>query len=121
MGVLELDPQPHLNLPLPRCVRRSSSKGSERTRVQALLRNRRRILKHQLTLLVGHPAEEVLGVYAEESPVTLTGEAGLGFVEDPFGFHMGTVPTRAPRLMMEVGFGVSPPSRRRFHGEPIIR
>ncbi|MEO5758263.1 MAG: hypothetical protein ABIQ51_15545 [Mesorhizobium sp.] len=83
--------------------------------------HRRRILKHQMTLLVGHPAEEVLGVYGKESPVTLTGEAGLGFVEDPFGFHMGTVPTRKPRLMMEVGFGVSPPSRRRFHGEPVVR
>jgi len=81
----------------------------------------RRILKHQMTLLVGHPAEEVLGVYGEQSPITLTGQAGLGFVEDPFGFHMGTVPARTPRLMMEVGFGVSPPSRRRFHGEPVIR
>jgi len=83
--------------------------------------HKRRILKHQLTLLVGHPAQEVLDVYGEQSPVTLTGEAGLGFVEDPFGFHMGTVPARTPRLMMEVGFGVSTPSRRRFHGEPVIR
>ncbi|RJT39994.1 hypothetical protein D3227_11440 [Mesorhizobium waimense] len=81
----------------------------------------RRAVKHQLTLLVGHPAPDVLGVYGDDSPVTLTGEAGLGFVEDPFGFHMGTVPTRTPRLMMEVGFGVSSPSRRRFHGEPVIR
>ncbi|RUV83341.1 hypothetical protein EOA51_25595, partial [Mesorhizobium sp. M1A.F.Ca.IN.020.32.1.1] len=83
--------------------------------------HRRRALKHQLTLLVGHPAEDVLDVYGPESPVTLTGEAGLGFVEDPFGFHMGTVPAHTPRLMMEIGFGVSRPSRRRFHGEPVIR
>jgi hypothetical protein len=83
--------------------------------------HRRRALRHQLTLLVGHPAEDVLDVYGEQSPVTLTGDAGLGFVEDPFGFHMGTVPARTPRLMMEVGFGVSTPSRRRFHGEPVIR
>jgi len=41
-------------------------------------------------------------------------------VEDPFGFHTGRVAERAPRLMMEVGFGVSPPSRRRFHGEPVL-
>lgn len=81
----------------------------------------RRALKHQLTLVVGHPAQDVLDVYGEQSPITLTGQAGLGFVEDPFGFHMGTVPTHRPRLMMEVGFGVSPPSRRRFHGEPVIR
>jgi hypothetical protein len=83
--------------------------------------HRRRALKHQLTLLVGHPAEEVLDVYGQQSPVTLTGEAGLGFVEDPFGFHMGTEPAHTPRLMMEIGFGVSRPSRRRFHGEPVIR
>ena len=83
--------------------------------------HKRRALKHQLTLLVGHSAEEVLGVYGPQSPLTLTGEAGLGFVEDPFGFHMGTVPAHTPRLMMEVGFGVSRPSRRRFHGEPVIR
>jgi hypothetical protein len=83
--------------------------------------HKRRALKHQLTLLVGHPAQEVLAVYGPQSPVMLTGEAGFGFVEDPFGFHMGTVPAHTPRLMMEIGFGVSKPSRRRFHGEPVIR
>ncbi len=83
--------------------------------------HRRRSLKHQYTLLVGHPAEDVLGYYGADSALTLTGPAGSGFVEDPFGFHMGTVPTQTPRLMMEVGFGVSTPSKRRFHGEPILR
>lgn len=82
--------------------------------------NRRR-LKHQLTLLVGHSAEEVLGFYGEENAVTMTGNAGSGFVEDPFGFHMGTLAKQTPRLMMEVGFGVSKPSKRRYHGEPVIR
>jgi len=81
----------------------------------------RRRMKHQLTLLVGHPADEILDYYGSDSAVTLTGKAGQGFVEDPFGFHMGTVPKTAPRLMMEVGFGVSKPPRRRFHGEPVIR
>lgn len=82
--------------------------------------NRRR-LKHQLTLLVGHPAEEVLEYYGSENVVELTGKAGTGFVEDPFGFHMGTPAKTTPRLMMEVGFGVSRPSMRRYHGEPVIR
>jgi len=83
--------------------------------------HRRRRVKHQLTLLVGHSANEVLDYYGQTSAVTLTGKAGSGFVEDPFGFHMGTVPTQKPRLMMEVGFGVSKPSQRRFHGEPVLR
>jgi hypothetical protein len=82
--------------------------------------NKRR-MKHQLTLLVGHPAAEIVEYYGKDSPITLTGKAGSGFVEDPFGFHMGTVATENPRLMMEVGFGVSKPSRRRFHGEPVLR
>jgi hypothetical protein len=82
--------------------------------------NKRRI-KHQLTLLVGHPADEILDFYGKDSALTLTGAAGFGFVEDPFGFHMGTLAKDNPRLMMEVGFGVSKPSRRRFHGEPVLR
>jgi len=83
--------------------------------------HKRRRVRHQLTLLVGHPASEVLDYYGQANALTLTGKAGSGFVEDPFGFHMGTVPTQKPRLMMEVGFGVSAPSRRRFHGEPVLR
>lgn len=82
--------------------------------------HRRRALRHQLTLLVGHPADDVLGVYGREAALKLTGPAGHGFVEDPFGFHMGTVPVQSPRLMMEIGFGVSRPSQRRFHGEPVV-
>jgi hypothetical protein len=80
-----------------------------------------RVLRHQLTLLVGHPADDVLRAYGAENAVTLKGEAGFGFVEDPFGFHMGTVARRSPRLMMEIGFGVSKPSARRFHAEPVLR
>ena len=83
--------------------------------------HKRRRAKHQLTLLVGHPSEEVLGFYGEDNAMKLTGKAGYGFVEDPFGFHMGTPAKQHPRLMMEVGFGVSKPSRRRYHGEPVIR
>jgi AcrR family transcriptional regulator len=82
--------------------------------------NRRR-MKHQLTLLVGHQADEVMDFYGEDSAITLIGKAGSGFVEDPFGFHMGTLAKHSPRLMMEVGFGVSKPSKRRYHGEPVVR
>jgi hypothetical protein len=83
--------------------------------------HKRRALRHQFTLLVGHPADDVLRAYGEDKVETILGDAGLGMVEDVFGFHMGTVAKDAPRLMMEIGFGVSPPSRRRFHGEPVVR
>lgn len=83
--------------------------------------HRRRRLKHQLTPVVGHPADEVLAYYGRDAVMTLTGPAGTGFVEDPFGFHMGTLPKARPRLMMEVAYGVSKPSQRRYHGEPVVR
>ncbi len=80
----------------------------------------RRTLRHQTTLFVGHSAAEVTRAYGAENVATLLGAPGFGFVEDPFGFHMGSLARRSPRLAMELGFGVSPPSRRRFHGEPVV-
>ena len=77
--------------------------------------------RHQLTLVVGHPNEEVLQAYGSENKTTVLGGAGHGFVVDPFGFHMGTVVRNSPRLMLEVGFGVSSVLGQRFHGEPAIR
>ena len=78
----------------------------------------RRMARHQWTLMVGHPNEEVLDAYGPENKTTVLGGAGHGFAVDPFGFHMGTVVRTAPRLMLEVGFGVSSVLGRRFHGEP---
>ena len=78
----------------------------------------RRVARHQWTLVVGHPNEEVLGAYGSENKTTVLGGAGHGFAADPFGFHMGTVVRNAPRLMLEGGFGVSSVLGRRFYGEP---
>lgn len=78
----------------------------------------RRMARHQWTLMVGHPNEEVLNAYGLENKATVLGGAGHGFTVDPFGFHMGTVVRALPRLMLEVGFGVSSLLGRRFHGEP---
>jgi hypothetical protein len=46
--------------------------------------------------------------YGMADILTLTGPAGFGFVEDPFGFHRGLAPTRRARLMLEVEYGCSP-------------
>jgi hypothetical protein len=69
--------------------------------------HRRRALRHQLTPFLGHPVDDVLRVYGADKPVTLLGGAGFGFVEDPFGFHRVKLTESAPRLAMEVAFGVS--------------
>ncbi len=81
----------------------------------------RRVARHQLTLVVGHPNDDVLQTYGRENKATVLGGPGHGFAMDPFGFHMGTVVRNSPRLMLEVGFGVSSVLGRRFHGEAAAR
>ena len=82
--------------------------------------HRQRILRHQLTLLVGQSFEEIERIYGRDAIVTLTGSEGFGFAEDPFGFHTGTLAKRVPRLVLEISFGVSEKLHRRFHGEPVV-
>lgn len=82
--------------------------------------HRNHALKHQLSLTVGRPAEEVLDVYGLDQLVSVQGEPGLGFVEDSFGYHAGALAKTKPRLMLEIGFGVTQPNRRRFYGERVL-
>jgi hypothetical protein len=79
--------------------------------------HRRKRLRHQLTFFVGKPDGEIIDFYGRERIMRIHGPAGYGFAEDPFGFHMGTVALRRPRLMFEVEYGISPPTRRRFYGD----
>jgi hypothetical protein len=80
----------------------------------------RRRLRHQFTPVVGHNTSSVLRLYGKENLLEVCGEAGLGFAEDPFAFHMGQVSRGKPRLMLEVGFGVSSAPSRRFHGDLVL-
>jgi hypothetical protein len=78
--------------------------------------HRQRALRYQLTPYIGHPIEDVLKEYGRDRQLILLGSAGFGFVEDPFGFHIGMAAQRTARLVLEVSFGVSRPSPRRFYG-----
>ena len=69
--------------------------------------HRRRKLKHQFTPTTGRPTPQLEEFYKPEEFITITGDAGFGFVEDPFVFHTGTLCRDTPRLMLEIGFGVS--------------
>jgi hypothetical protein len=76
----------------------------------------RRRLKHQLTFTVAHETPELEDYYGAEKIVTITGDAGLGFAEDPFVFHRGTRCRKSPRLMLELEYGVSPPPPSYVYG-----
>jgi hypothetical protein len=78
--------------------------------------HRRKRLRDQLTLFVGKEKDGLEQFYGKSAVTRIHGPAGMGFVEDPFGFHMGTVSTRRARLMLEVEFGLSRPTPRRFFG-----
>jgi len=69
--------------------------------------HRRRQLKHQFTPTTGRPTPQLEEYYQPEEFITITGDAGFGFAEDPFVFHTGTLCRDKPRLMLEIGFGVS--------------
>jgi hypothetical protein len=70
--------------------------------------HRRRPLRHQLTMTVGRPTDELERVYGKEHFVTVTGDAGDGFVEDPYVFHTGSLCRDKPRLILEIEFGGAP-------------
>lgn len=78
--------------------------------------HRTKRLRDQFTFFVGKIHAELLDFYGEDSVTTMCGPAGFGFAEDPFGFHMGTVVEKYPRLILEIEFGISRPTRRRYLG-----
>jgi hypothetical protein len=82
--------------------------------------HRRHSIRHQFSLTVGRPLDDVLATYGADRLVRVHGPAGSGLVEDSFGFHAGSLARRRPRLMLEVGFGITPPGRRRFFGERVV-
>jgi hypothetical protein len=83
--------------------------SDERTGAHQYIRasHRHRKLKHQFTAFTGRPTPQLESFYAPDQFLTITGDAGFGFAEDPFVFHTGTVCRDRPRLMLEIGFGVS--------------
>jgi hypothetical protein len=82
--------------------------------------HRKRRFRHQLSPFVGQTTHEILATYGADRLLRIAGPAGTGFAEDPFGFHMGTVTAGRPRLILEVEFGISRPTPRRFYGEQVF-
>jgi hypothetical protein len=69
--------------------------------------HRRRRLQDQFSAFTARPTPQLESYYPPDEFVTITGKSGFGFAEDPFVFHTGSVCRDRPRLMLEIGFGVS--------------
>ena len=79
----------------------------------------RKRLRDQFTLSVGKPISKVIDFYGAGNFVTICGPAGFGFAEDPFGFHMGTVAQKSPRLVLEIEYGLSHTTQRQYFGSLV--
>jgi hypothetical protein len=76
--------------------------------------HRHRRLRHQFTVTLGRPTEELERLYGQDRFLTITGDAGTGFAEDPFVFHTGSLCRDQPRLILELEYAAaaSSPSYR---------
>jgi hypothetical protein len=81
--------------------------------------HRRKRLRDQFTLFVGKRISDVIDFYGAANFHTICGPAGFGFVEDPFGFHMGTVVEKGRRLVLEIEYGLSKTTQRQFYGSLV--
>lgn len=65
------------------------------------------ILKKKITQIISltqRTDEEVLNSYSHEDVLTICGEVGYGFIEDPYCFHKATRPLLKDRLILQLRF-----------------
>ena len=67
--------------------------------------HRKRKLVHYV--LRGQSDQKIADYYGAENIIEISGQAGHGFVEDPFCFHRGSPPVTAPRLMIQLEFALN--------------
>ena len=64
-------------------------------------------LSDQLSLIRETNEQKIFDYYGTEKIETICGQAGLGFVEDFYCFHKGTLPILKDRLILEVKFAMN--------------
>ncbi len=69
--------------------------------------HRNRPMRDQLSPFKSRSSHYITSKYGRDNFVVMQGQAGTGFVEDPYGFHTGTAVTGASRLILEIEYGVS--------------
>jgi len=69
--------------------------------------HKRKKLRHQFSLIRERDDNEIIEYYGSNNVETICGKAGLGFVEDFYCFHKGTLPVYKNRLVLEVKFAMN--------------
>lgn len=76
----------------------------------------RRPFRHQVSPFSAKTDAQILSAYGPAAVRTITGPAGFGFAEDPFGYHTGATVQEGRRLCLEISFGITGLLRRRDFG-----
>jgi hypothetical protein len=66
-----------------------------------------RPLTHHFPIFSAKTEQQIIGAYGRKAVQMITGLAGTGFVEDPFGYHTGTLVREGRRLILEISFGIT--------------
>ncbi|MEM7065844.1 MAG: hypothetical protein AAF572_22110 [Cyanobacteria bacterium P01_B01_bin.77] len=68
-----------------------------------------RSLWHQMIgqSIAGIPDADLIERYGPENVATALGPAGFGFVGDPYVLHRGSTPSKRPRLLLQLEFGMN--------------
>jgi hypothetical protein len=61
-------------------------------------------ITHQLTFFIGRSDHDISQYYQQKDILTICGNVGFGFAEDPFCFHKGTPPQQRDRLMLQIEY-----------------
>lgn len=70
--------------------------------------HRKRSILHELNYFSRRPPEKELEeLYGQQQYISLTGKPGMGFIEDTFCFHRGSVPKSSPRLFLQLHFAAN--------------
>ncbi|MEL6927564.1 MAG: hypothetical protein AAFO95_02880 [Cyanobacteria bacterium J06600_6] len=51
--------------------------------------------------------QKLADYYGQENMIEICGQTGFGFAEDPFCFHRGSPPSKAPRLMIQLEYALN--------------
>lgn len=64
-------------------------------------------LSEQLSLFRDRDDKDIVDYYGSENVINICEKAGFGFAEDPFCFHLGTMPIGKGRLILEIKFAAN--------------
>lgn len=62
--------------------------------------------------------DDIQRAYGSKRVIAVTGSSGFGFIADTYGIHKGAVPTKHPRLLLQIQYSLLPVHAYRHEPQP---